>query len=739
MPFIRRFREFPSIETLQQTSAVNIVDRTPQTPATGVGSGALLVVGEFEDGPFAGKGDADEYDRTLRNLGPQEVVGAVLANVFGGFGFTYGSTPYQNPCARKHLQEFWNGNGFIKLKWIKALRLMIARVDTSVGSVAFTPRASLIGNAGPFPLVVGETLSFTTDTGGPTASTAIAAVEAVKAGAVFVTSGFVGGETIVLTIDHGPATRVVFAATDSTPAQVAAKINAVMGYTCAVVNAGAVDLHGIRKGTNGQVVTADGTTGALASIGQTAATTNGTGNVADLSQVTAAEVASIVNGTAGLAAINVAASVDPSGQIRFSRSGAPGSILVAAGAMATALGLNVIGTAVLGGEHAAGTIPAGTRVSDGTHSWVTMQTLKIAAGTHAAPNVGPHVVKVRPAQDDGTAVGAIAGAVTTVTDQPAFAQMGVTNPNALSAALTEVQMDVAYQAALDATLDPTKATREANYLVIARHSDLLDRAGTANAEYASSIGFFGRKFVSRAFIGSTEAQALAAVAANRSDRRFFTFPGWQTNIPEIATLGTAGGTGFTPDGNITVGADGPLAMLRCLLNPEENIGQATGLIEQFFAVEDIGHVLQIDDYIAFKAAGICAPRRDPTDGSLYQDEPTSSLTPGLLTQKRRAMADYIQDSIARLMGPYQKRLATTARRDGAEAVQNSFLGTLKAENQPSLQRIADFSVSDKNQTPDLTSRGIFVWQDRVQMLSSMDAIVLDTEIGEGVLIITETV
>lgn len=733
MPFIRRFTSQPSIETLLQIEAIDIVDLPPQAPATGVGSGTLLVCGEFEDGNFAAGGDAAEFDRTRRNKGPEEVIGANLATVYGGFGFTYGTVPYSNPCARRHLFELWNGNGFLKLKFIRTLRLMIARVDTSVGEVALSPRASILGDPGPYVLAVGEQLTFTTDTGGPTASTAIAAVEAISAGAVFVASGFVGGESIKATIDGGPQVTVVFAATDQTPAQVAAKINLVLGYTAAVVNAGAVDIHGIQKGTGGSVVLVDGSPGALAAIGQVAGTTPGTGNVANLVAVTAAEVATIINGTVALAAINVAASVDSDGAIRFTRSGGPGTILLAASPMATAIGATPTGTVITAGQHGAGTIPAGTRVrTAGGLEWVTCQTLQVAAGTSAAPNVGPHTVKVRPATDDGTAVGTGASTVTVLVDQPSFAQMAVTNPNALTAALTEPQMDVRYQAALDATLDPSKVTRQANYLVVARRSDTIDRIATQNAVDASAAGFFGRKYNARAPLGFTETQALADVALHRVDRDFYTYPGWQVLIPEIATRGAAGGLGFTEDGVITVAGDGPLAMINCLLNPEENPGQATGLIEAFFDVEPVG-VLTQDDYIAFKAAGICAPRRDADDGSIYQSGVTRSITPGLTTQARRKMDDFITDSLARLLGPYSKKLATLQRRDGARTVIESFLAGLQSKDNPSLQRIDSFLVSEAAQTPELTALGIFIFQVKVRLLSSMDVIVIQAEIGEGVI------
>lgn len=742
--FIRRFETQPTIETLSEIEAIDIIDLPPQSPTTGVGSGTLLAVGEFEDGSFADGSDAVEYVGAGVK-GPQEVFGSEdLVNRFGGFGYVYGTVPSNNPSARRHLFELWNGNGFLKLKFCRPNRLIVARVDTSVGQVAFSPRAVIIGNAGPFALTVGDILTITTDLGAAS-STAIAAAVASVLGALFVASGFVGGEAIDFTVDGGPTVRVTFAAADQTPAQVAARINLVLGYpTAATVVAGAIRFDGIVMGTGGTFTRANVTPGALAAIGHAAGTAVGTGNVANLTRVTAAEIATIVNTTAALILISASARVDPQGRIRIFRSGAPGTVSVAVTAMATTLGLQPLATVITAGEHGGGTILAGTRVRTvGGLEWVTMQTLTIAPGPDGAPNVGPHVVKVRPALDDGTAVGTGALTAIVLVDMPDFAEFAVTNNNALTAALTEPQMDVAYERAFDRTIDLGKVVREVNFSLAARRTDAVIRKGRDNADLASAGGMFGRKFLTGAPIGFTRAQAIADVAQYRDDRLFYTFPGWRVRIPEIAFRGAAGGLGFTEDGIITVRGDGPLATLDCQLPPEENPGQATGLIENFFAVENVveaGSIvaLDIESYIAFKAAGICAPRRDPTSGSIYQSGVTSDLTSGKRTQARRKMADFIQDSLATRLVPFSKKLATPARRDSIRGIIEQFLAELQSINQPETARIDSFLVDENSgQTPELTARGIFVFIIKVRTLSSLDAIVLQTEIGEGVVTATE--
>jgi hypothetical protein len=735
--FVRRFTEFPTIEVLSEIEAVDIIDLAPPSPTTGIGTGALLCVGEYEDGAFSAGGDAVEY---AGDLGTQEVFSSQdLLNKFGGFGFTYGSVPYNNPCARRHLSEDWNGNGFIKLKYCRPQRLLVGRVDTSVGSVAFSPLAVLLGDTvGPFNLAVADVLTITTSVGGPVSSTALAAVEATILGAPFLLSGFVGGETITVQIDGGVITSVTFTAVDQTPADVAARINAVLGFAAASVVLGGVEIVGLTQGTAGAVALADVSPGTLAAIGHVAGSTAGTGNVGNINAVTAAEIATIVNATVGLTAISAFATATSDGAVKvFCSVAGSGTVEVAATSMASVLGITTA-TTVVAGEHAAGTIPAGTRVNDGTGEWVTMQSLSIAAGTVTAPNAGPHIVKVRPAQDDGTAIGAASGTVTTVVDQPSFTDFAVNNAAALSAALTEAQMDVAYETALANTLSLTGPVREVNFSIVARRSPAVVRVGRTNALDASSGGLYGRKFITGAPLGFTLAQARTDVALYRTDRLSYTYPGWQVRIPEIAFRGAAGGTGFTESGIITVRGDAPLATICCRLPPESNPGQQTGLIEDFFQVESVGLNYGINEYIALKAAGICAPRKDRVSGSIYQSGVTSNITPGLTTQARRKMADYIQDSLGERMIPYSKKPNTEFRRDAIRGVVEAFLSELRALQNPELARIADFSVDQRSgNTPESEARGIFVLIVRVRTLSSLDAIVLQTEIGEGVVTTVE--
>lgn len=209
-------------------------------------------------------------------------------------------------------------------------------------------------------------------------------------------------------------------------------------------------------------------------------------------------------------------------------------------------------------------------------------------------------------------------------------------------------------------------------------------------------------------------------------------------VTEIAAQGAAGGTGFTADGIIDIGADGPLAYINCVLNPEENPGQNTGLLTFLSGLEDTGEAGTIALYKALKAAGISAPRVDQQGNLVYQSEVTTSSIDGRKTQKRRKMADYIQDTLAEIGVPFSKKLATDSRRSGMTAAIDQFLRGLLSEEAPDNQRIGDYSVEETtDQYEGYEALGVFVWRIQVRMLSSFDTIVFDTEIGESVVVVDE--
>lgn len=724
--FIRRYRTAPTADQLSAIEQIALVDGVPTTPVTGAGSGTLMLVGEFEDGPF------NE---------PTEVFGEDDERAkFGGFGFTYGTTLYENPCARVHIGEPWNGNAFLKGKFLKPPRKINVRVDSSVGNVRFQPLASARSGVGPFRLTIGMQLSVAPDGGGAVLTTAINATAATDAGIAFPGGGnlslFVGGEQIGIVIDSNPEVIVTFQAADQTAAQVAARINSFLGYAAAttILAGTAIQLVGIKLGTAGAVTLRNVSGTPLTNIGQAPGTANGTGNVANIDAVTATEVAALVDALAG-----VSATVDSTGAVvTYSPTVGVGSILIAAGTMATALGYtnNTLISALVG---AAVAIPAGTRVrTAGGLEWVSMQTINVPEGTATAPNVAFYTSPIRPGNDNGTLAGTAAGTIVVLTDIPTGRMFSVTNVDNVTAALTENQLDARYETAFNSTLDPAAISAQANYSLCARRSDAVTAAGLLNARTASDEGCFGRSFHSREALGVTGAQAIVNVAAQRGDRNFHTWPMWKARIPEIAARGVAGGFGFTADGVIYIGGDGPLAYINAALNPEENPGQDTGLLGFITGIEKpAGTTFNMALYTALKAAGICAPRIDQRGVACYQSEATTSLEDGRKTQKRRKMADHIQDSIALMLLPYSKKLATESREAAIDARLDSFFGGLRSVDAPDNQRIKFYVVTNTtNNNPDLAARGVSSRKIQVQLLASLDSFLVDTQIGEGQIVVS---
>lgn len=728
--FIRRFRETPTLEVLTAIEQIALVDETPRTPVTGVGTGVLMLVGEFEDGAF--------------NT-PTEVFGENDEQAkFGGFGYTYGTVQFQNPCARIHLGENWNGNAFIKGKFLRPPRKICVRVDTRVGNVQLRPVASLRSGVGPFRLTVGMQLAFTPNGGATETTTAIAAAVATDTGIAFPGGGnlslYVGGEQIGITIDANPEVIVTFQAADQTAAQVAARINGFLGYTAVttILAGTGIQIVGLVQGTSGRVVLRNVSGTPLTNIGQAPGTVNGTGNVADLSAVTAAEVAALIQALA-----TVEGAVDSVGRVvAYTTLVSTGSLSLAAGTMATAIGMPTAVTSVAN-QGVAMAIPAGTRVrTAGGAEWVVMQTISVPEGTASAPNAASFDAPVRPSLDNGTAVAATAGTVVVLFDIPNDRMFTVTNSGNLSAALTEDQIDVLYETAWGTTIDPSNITREVSHTLSARRSAACDRAGRNNAIQASDEGNFGRHFHMRMAFGAQPSEALTTVALHRTDRVFFTYPGHRVRIPEIAQVGAAGGVGFTSDGVITVGADGGLAFINSVLPPEENPGQDTGLLDTYvLGVEPIFfNGVKVDfnrqTYTSFKANGICAPRIDQLGNVVFQSDVTAELTPGRTTQKRRKFADFLQDTVALLLLPYSKKLATDAREAGIDSSLDNFLLTLLSPNNPDLQRIKDYGMRNTTaENPTFADRGISSRRIQVRMLNSLDTFLVNTEIGEGVVVV----
>lgn len=133
------------------------------------------------------------------------------------------------------------------------------------------------------------------------------------------------------------------------------------------------------------------------------------------------------------------------------------------------------------------------------------------------------------------------------------------------------------------------------------------------------------------------------------------------------------------------------------------------------------------DYIAFKAAGICAMER--LDGVGFVSGVTTSLTPGLEEVTRRRMADYLQISLAGALKHGVKQKNTLSRRKANAAMVTSFLDDLKQSE----RIVDDFKVdTEKLNTVTQRAQGIEKLLVRVKIIAHMLELVLETEIGTTV-------
>lgn len=730
--FVRRFSFDPGDDVLLNIESVNILDLTPPGPIAGIGSGTALLVGEFENGPF---------NQIVEVTSPSQ-----LQSQMGTLGYAYGTSVGNYPCAVKRsadsavTPEAWNGNGFLALNGKQFSRLFVCRVDTSVGSVTFTRLAWLTGapSTSTYVLAAGQVLAL--DLGaGPVDATFNAAAATVTGSAASFGSVTAG---MTVTLGYDAATNVVttFQAGDTTVGNVVSRINAAAGFTFASNSSGQLKLTGVQQGTGGQVRVVSGSTGALAALGLTAANTAGTGNVANIAAVTFTEVQTVVQG----AIAGTKVELDSNGALRVSNTATPstGTLTVAAGTTATALGFT-IGATSSAAAQVNGTIPAGTVVtnSGGTHVLVTMQDVAVLAGT-----AGPYTVKVRYAVDDGTGAGDTAGAITVIAHAPDLGAFAVNNGANLTAALTEAQIDSAYATTLAAggpTTDINTSAKVINILWSARHSNTVRRAVRSNVIYASSKGCFGRVGCVSPPLNTAKAIAQGTgdpgVGATRDERVIYCYVGANVFVPLIGKVGTAGGFGFTADGNIDQTSDSWMASILSQLNPEENPGQDTPFTGAINGIETGANVqgFDMDDYIAFKAAGIAALRMDTDAGFAIFQSGVTSVDPlvnsGLTSIARRRMDDFIGDSIASYAKGYGKKLMTRARRKAFKQAVTSFLKGLLSPNNPQAQRIAGYTVDDKSvNSDDSIARGLYKLLVKVQTLPSFDSIGIVEEVANDV-------
>jgi len=407
----------------------------------------------------------------------------------------------------------------------------------------------------------------------------------------------------------------------------------------------------------------------------------------------------------------------------------------------------------------AGKIPAGIRITNaaGTDVFATMEDIEFDAVTGSSLTAGVSWVGTSPVGTNpftmtmtGVPVRRLLGTATTVTPDNVLAPERTTClpgytldctlfTTASSGEIDESEMENNYIAALNTLLNDSKPANEVSVVYSARHRDnivtgtggLRDNAVTASAKGRGRIALVAPP------LGTAHADAIKASAPGvgnygRSDRVVYCYPGSNAFYPEIPSAYISS----TSSGMLNWPAEPEMASILSQLPPERNPGEQTEYINHVQATETGVTGITRAKYEAYRAGGIAALRIDPVTGVQFQSGVTSvdpATYPQLRNIYRRRMADYIQDSLAAALVAFNKSLNTPSKRSAIRGEIEAFLLDLLSPNNPEMQRIAAYHIDEESgNTPTRLAQGIVVFLVEVQLLSTMDHLVLTCNIGETV-------
>lgn len=217
----------------------------------------------------------------------------------------------------------------------------------------------------------------------------------------------------------------------------------------------------------------------------------------------------------------------------------------------------------------------------------------------------------------------------------------------------------------------------------------------------------------------SEATAITDVATVRSDRIVYCF-----NHPYTLDPTTAGEIITRPESWLA----SILSQVDIDIHPgEEDTKQFTAGITRLYHEEYLR-----GDYKSLKAAGICA--LEDNDGFAFVSGVTTSLTSGKTEITRRRMADFLQLSVANALKSSVKKKNTDKRRRQNAGMVIDYLQGLQDEERV----VESYEVdTEKLNTPAGRAAGIERLLMRVRLISHMLELVLETEIGTNVVIVTE--
>lgn len=680
MSFIRRFTSMPPIDVITAIEGIIIIDQPPPSPPNGATTNVVALVGEFADMTYAVAVDSNGVISTFPT--PIEIFsGQDLLNKVGGWDSTLG--------------QFGNamGNGYAELRNKTFGRLIVVPVNLAsaagVRMWRFLPTNKSATD--PTPVVP---VSAATVPGGYLFKDAAQALERIKIAKAITFTGdisYLGGT-------DGSVTNAAAAATNT--------------FTSAGGGFTTVQRPDGKTGVQVGDILVTGVIGAGTPQGDD----SGQHRVVSVTSDTVI-VVQAMDGTnfawTTTSAIIVwrlhpAASADSFGDGASSLLSSQGSFTVPVRPLT-----NDAGT--------------GSSGSDGT--WPT--------GTALNPLVAPPALTATSA-DPLSGLAAKVGPSTAV----AYTHL-VQAPNAAN----DATIDVLYQAALNALLNDSAPASEVSHVWAARKSSTIRSSLLLHAVNESARGT-GRtcsispplNLPASTSLTTVTGTADPGVGANRNERVFYDWPATRTLIPEaVGTLIATADGGQTSDGIIDVTSDGWMSSLMGNLAPERNPGEVTDTTQTVLK-PILGNSrgtpnLDINAWELLRLRGIAGIRIDANTGPEIQSGVTTSLTNGQKNINRRKMADYIEDSLAIILKPFAKLPMSDEVVDSAVGQCNDFLDLLLSPDNAAFQRISGFQIDPiSGNTPDLTARGIFVIIVRVRTLATADFIVVQAEIGEGVVV-----
>ena len=131
-----------------------------------------------------------------------------------------------------------------------------------------------------------------------------------------------------------------------------------------------------------------------------------------------------------------------------------------------------------------------------------------------------------------------------------------------------------------------------------------------------------------------------------------------------------------------------------------------------------GIALQVEDYIALKAAGVMTIKMDPDAGFSVLSDVTCKPEADNADESNgnhRRMGNFLGDSLRKIARPFIGTLRKESGRVSLLESERGFLRDLKAENDPSQARIFDFICEDTTNAT-LTALGHADLDIKVQIL-----------------------